>query len=143
MPEDITLSISATREDPVVIKEYSMNVDRYGTPSIYKNFNALGVLIGRLLLLEPGTITHSPEMGVGLISKFRFMQSDKKPEFEDRVKDQITDYIDSTLLVDVNVEFIPNKNVMQIFITINNVDYAYYFDSDNITLEMIKGSSRL
>lgn len=141
MPEDITLSISETKEDPEIVREYSMSVDKYGNPLSYKNFNALGVLIGRLLLLEPGTITHSPLMGVGLISTFRYMKSDRKSEFEDVVKSQITDYIDPTLLVDVHTEFVPNRNIMQIFITINNVDYAYNFDRDNITLEMIKGSS--
>lgn len=141
MPEDITLSISETKEDPEIVREYSMSVDKYGNPLSYKNFNALGVLIGRLLLLEPGTITHSPLMGVGLISTFRYMKSDRKSEFEDVVKSQITDYIDPTLLVDVHTEFVPNRNIIQIFITINNVDYAYNFDRDNITLEMIKGSS--
>lgn len=141
MPEDITLSISETKEDPEIVREYSMSVDKYGNPLSYKNFNALGVLIGRLLLLEPGTIIHSPRMGVGLISTFRYMKSDRKSEFEDTVKSQITDYIDPTLLVDVHTEFVPNRNIMQIFITINNVDYAYNFDRDNITLEMIKGSS--
>ena len=81
MAEEIVLKTAKTKENPVSLKEYTLDVNAYGTPLDYKNFNALGTLIMRLILLEPGTITHSPKMGVGLISKYRYMQSDKLDTF--------------------------------------------------------------
>ena len=103
MAEEIVLKTAKTKENPVSLKEYTLDVNAYGTPLDYKNFNALGTLIMRLILLEPGTITHSPKMGVGLISKYRYMQSDKLDTFVNEVKNKIKDYIDPTAVVDMDV----------------------------------------
>ena len=75
MADDITFITAKTKEVPTLLKEYSLSTDSYKTPLTYKNFNAFGTLMMRLMLLEPGTITHSPEMGLGLISKYRYMHS--------------------------------------------------------------------
>ena len=90
----------------------------------------------RLILLEPGTITHSPKMGVGLISKYRYMQSDKLDTFVNEVKNQIKDYIDPTAVVDMDVN-ITDQNVMVMDLKINSAQFRYYFDRDKVTLKMI------
>ena len=124
MAEEIVLKTAKTKENPVSLKEYTLDVNAYGTPLDYKNFNALGTLIMRLILLEPGTITHSPKMGVGLISKYRYMQSDKLDTFVNEVKNQIKDNI-------------TDQNVMVMDLKINSAQFRYYFDRDKVTLKMI------
>lgn len=136
MAEEIVLKTAKTKENPVSLKEYTLDVNTYGTPLDYKNFNALGTLIMRLILLEPGTITHSPKMGVGLISKYRYMQSDKLDAFVNEVKNQIKDYIDPTAVVDMDVN-ITDQNVMVMDLKINSAQFRYYFDRDKVTLKMI------
>ena len=136
MAEEIVLKTAKTKENPVSLKEYTLDVNAYGTPLDYKNFNALGTLIMRLILLEPGTITHSPRMGVGLISKYRYMQSDKLDSFINEVKTQIKDYIDPTAVVDMDVN-ITDQNVMVMDMKINSAQFRYYFDRDKVTLKMI------
>lgn len=136
MAEEIVLKTAKTKENPVSLKEYTLDVNAYGTPLDYKNFNALGALIMRLILLEPGTITHSPRMGVGLISKYRYMQSDKIEGFIQEVKTQIKDYLDATAVVDMDVN-ITDQNVMVMDLKINSVQFRYYFDRDKVTLKMI------
>lgn len=136
MAEEIVLKTAKTKENPVSLKEYTLDVNAYGTPLDYKNFNALGTLIMRLILLEPGTITHSPRMGVGLISKYRYMQSDKIEGFIQEVKTQIKDYLDATAVVDMDVN-ITDQNVMVMDLKINSVQFRYYFDRDKVTLKMI------
>ena len=125
MAEEIVLKTAKTKENPVSLKEYTLDVNAYGTPLDYKNFNALGTLIMRLILLEPGTITHSPKMGVGLISKY-----------VNEVKNQIKDYIDPTAVVDMDVN-ITDQNVMVMDLKINSAQFRYYFDRDKVTLKMI------
>lgn len=136
MAEDITLQTAKTKENPVSLREYTIGVNAYGTPLDYKNFNAIGTLIMRLILLEPGTITHSPKMGVGLISKYRYIQSDKIDGFIQEVKTQIKEYLDATAVVDMDVN-ITDQNVMVMDMKINSVQFRYYFDRDKITLKMI------
>lgn len=136
MAEEIVLKTAKTKENPVSLKEYTLDVNAYGTPLDYKNFNALGTLIMRLILLEPGTITHSPKMGVGLISRYRYMQSDKLDAFINEVKNQIKDYVDPTAVVDMDVN-ITYQNVMVMDLKINSAQFRYYFDRDKVTLKMI------
>lgn len=138
MADDITFVTAKTKETPTVLREYSLNIDSYNSPLVYKNFNALGTLIMRLLLLEPGTITHSPNMGLGLISKYRYIQSDKARQLAQAIKDQIKDYIDNTIASDVNVSF-PNKgeNIMVIDIRLDQYQFRYFYDRDKITLKML------
>lgn len=136
--DDITLVTAKTNETPTVLREYSLNVDKYNSPLVYKNFNALGVILMRLMLLEPGTITHSPRMGLGLISKYRYIQSDKARDLAQAIRDQIRDYLDSTAVTDVNVTF-PNsgENIMVIDISVNQMQFRYFYDRDKITLNML------
>ena len=91
------------------------------------------------MLLEPGTITHSPRMGLGLISKYRYMQSDRVMELTQAIKDQIKDYLDNTVAVNVDVHFAPNgENVMIIDMEVNQYQFRYFYDRDKLTLEMMK-----
>lgn len=136
LEREISLSLSKTSENPVRIKEYSFAVDKYNNPREFKNFNAIGVLLMRLFFIEPGSITHSPEMGIGLISKFRYMTEERLGEFKDTVKTQIRDYIDESVSVDVNVRFLPN-HVMHIMLKIDKYELLFSFNSDNQTLDMI------
>ena len=138
MAEEIVLKTAKTKENPVSLKEYTLDVNAYGTPLDYKNFNALGTLIMRLILLEPGTITHSPKMGVGLISKYRYMQSDRDIELSQAIKDQIKDYLDNTVAVEVNIGFSKNgENIMIIDMTVDQYQFRYFYDRDKLTLKML------
>ena len=55
------------------LKEYSLSINNFNNPDELKRADAACLLIMRLILLTPGTIQTHPEMGVGLITKYRFM----------------------------------------------------------------------
>lgn len=143
MADDIIFSTAKTKETPTILREYSLNTDNYKMPLNYKNFNAVGTLIMRLMLLEPGTITHSPKMGLGLISKYRYMQSDRAIELSQAIKDQIKDYLDNTVAVDVNIGF-SNKgeNIMIIDMEIDQFQFRYFYDRDKLTLKMLMNEEK-
>lgn len=56
----------------MAIHEFGLSIDDFQNPKVYKNTEAILTLLTRLLLLEPGTIQSHPEMGVGLISRYRY-----------------------------------------------------------------------
>lgn len=51
------------------------------------------VLLTRLILLEPGTIQSHPDMGVGLISKFRYSVEGGTEKLQNTIQQQIAKYI--------------------------------------------------
>ena len=56
-----------------ILKEYSMSVNDFNQPADAKGKKAIGVLLVRLLLMEKGTDPMRPDMGVGIVSRYRYM----------------------------------------------------------------------
>ena len=54
------------------LKEYVFKTDNKYQPLVLKDKEAKYTLIVRLLLMEPGTIQTHPEMGIGLVSRYRY-----------------------------------------------------------------------
>ena len=139
MSQETKLYLKDKKDDRVLLKEYSLKKNAYNTPKEHININAIGIILGRLLLLEPGTITHSPEMGIGLISKYRYMQSDKVDELSNRIKEQISLYIDQFITPTVDITFTPGENIMNIYVTMNGLSLGFIFNSDELSLKTITG----
>ena len=118
-------------------REYCMSVDNFKRPLIYKNQQAIAILLTRLILLNPGSDPLHPEMGVGITNyRYAFGRLD---ELKLRVKQQIDTYL--SCFSSANVEIlITNDNLCNIEITIDDVIYLY--DSSEapvpITLESAK-----
>ena len=55
-----------------IIDEASMSVNDFNEPRMYSNAEGLMLLLSRLVLLEPGTFQSHPDMGVGLLTNFRY-----------------------------------------------------------------------
>lgn len=102
------------------IKEYHIDTDEFNQPRVSKGTEAIGVLLVRLLLLEPGTDPMRPGMGVGLVSKYRYMFPDKLSELKKDIYSQLETYLfpyqnveltlsieDKELRIDIDV----NKNI--------------------------------
>lgn len=58
------------------LNEYVFKTDDKYEPVVLTDKEAKYALIIRLILLEPGTIQTHPEMGVGLVSKYRYSDAD-------------------------------------------------------------------
>ena len=117
--------------------EYCMSVDNFKRPLVYKNQQAIAILLTRLILLEPGSDPLHPDMGVG-IANYRFILG-RTEELEMRVKDQIKTYLGCFSSPRVEIKITEDK-LCNIEITIDDVLYLY--DSSEapipITLESAK-----
>lgn len=110
-----------------IFREYLLDTDDFKQPKVLYGKKAIGLIICRLLLLEPGTDPMRPEMGVGLVSKYRYMFPDQLPELKRDIAKQLNDYLfpyqqvgitlwaetDKTLRIDVIVDDNAYKYVIE------------------------------
>ena len=123
---------------PFVLRDYLLDLDPFKKPKVIGNEEAMATLLTRLIMLEPGTNPLYPEMGVGIVSKYRFLGKNRENDLKKDITEQIEKYFPDAM--QQNIEFVYNEdNTMNIEITINDVRFIY--DSSvlvPITLEGIK-----
>ena len=107
-------------------KEYTTSIDKFNTPITLEGQKAIGVLLTRLLLLEPGSSRLHPDMGVG-IRRYRYGM-DILDGLETKIEDQIDTYLSCFPTAQVALSFTDQKS-LHIEITIDN--YVYIFDSND------------
>ena len=83
--------------DESTLKEYLLATDNKYQPKILTDKEAKYVLIVRLLLMEPGTIQTHPEMGVGLISRYRYSDTENLMNLKKDIDEQMKKYLPLSL----------------------------------------------
>ena len=122
-----------------ILKEYIIGTDDFKQPKKVLGKKAIGVLLVRLLLLEPGTDPMRPEMGVGLVSKYRYMFPDNLGELKRDISDQLARFLFPYQRIGINMK-VEDKE-LRMDITINDTTYKYVTEEqeDNtITLKELK-----
>lgn len=91
----------------IIIKfqEDVFSVNEFNEPKVYKNAEGAMMLLTRLLLLEKGQIESHPDMGVGLISNFRYADEGDIYRLRSSFREQIDKYIPSFTGCDITVEY--------------------------------------
>lgn len=115
-----------------VAEEHLLSVNSYQEPKVLYDNNAAYTLIIRLLLLEPGKDKDRPEMGVGLVSKYRYITTDKIDTLRTDLTNQIRTYLPDFSMVDVNIE--AYGTTLALFVRTDDITYGIKFDSENGTV---------
>lgn len=121
-------------------REYLLDTDNFNKPLVLEDKQAIAALLTRLILLEPGTNPLFPTMGVGIVSRYRYLFKDSESQLKDDIRNQISMFLPQANCT--NVELIYNNDkTVDIEITINN-DIFVYKSSDMIpiTLQTIANS---
>ena len=113
---------------PISIHEYAFNVDEFENPKVYSDTDAIAILLSRLLLLEPGLFQSHPEMGVGLVSKYRYQLSDKLPDLTADFRKQIEKYLPQFQGVEVNAYMVDSRCI--ITAKIDKYVYGFLYSQD-------------
>lgn len=108
--------------------EFCFSVDDFKNPKQYKDPEAIATLLTRLLLLEPGLIQSHPDMGVGLISRFRYSTEGTASELKDEFERQIHKYLPKFDGVKINVQ--QSGQTFIISAEIEEIIYAIYYNKD-------------
>ena len=117
--------------------EYFLGIDEFNHPKVYTDQHATYILLIRLILLEPGTYPTRPNMGVGLVSNYRFAMEDKINELQHNIQDQITEYLPEFSAVKVQVAFDRSINSVQIDITIDEYTYQISYNPETNALSSL------
>lgn len=120
-------------------KEYTMSVNEFNEPLVYTGKDSTALKILRLLLLEPGTINCRPEMGIGIVSKYRFSMEDDLSNLSGNIKEQIKMYLPDSILHEVQLELKEKK--LYISIRIDEDFYIYDLDEESKILSLTDLSS--
>lgn len=104
-------------------KEYTLSTNSFKKPKVLTGKPAIATLLVRLILLEPGTDSNFPEMGVGLVSKYRFLTEDLALGLIDDIDNQISKYLPELQCTNVEIAYSLEKTAI-IKITIDDTIYT-------------------
>lgn len=104
-------------------REYLLTVDEFNRPGVVEGTEAIGVLLMRLILLNPGSDPLHPLMGVG-IENYRYALN-RLDELQQRILDQINVYLPEFTDVEIEMKPIEENKTCNIEITIENTVFIY------------------
>ena len=103
-------------------REYLCSVDNFKQPVVRTKQAAIGLLLLRLILLEPGSDPLHPDMGVG-IKRYRYTMNTLE-ELKQRVKNQIDTYLPCFKSSEINI-VLTQDHLCNIEISVNDTLYIY------------------
>lgn len=112
----------ATKE---LCDEYLLSVDKVNKPTKLDDEARIYTLLYRLILLEPGTYQSNPDMGVGIVSKYRYGNETDIEDLKADITEQIQTYLPGFELAGVEVDSSDlAKKILNIKITLNDIVYS-------------------
>ena len=120
------------------MKEYLLSTNEYKEPKVAEGSEAYGILLTRLLLLEPGTNPLHPGMGVGLGPKYRFITENDMPMLQTLIQEQVNTYLPSEFLTTTKayLELKPNSKYLQITIIADDTKYVFDTEDSSTPIEL-------
>lgn len=107
-----------------IFKEYHLTTNDFKEPKITTGKKAVGVLLVRLILLEPGTDPVRPNMGLGIVSKYRYITEDKLGTLQKDLKNQIRTYLYPFQTVNVQIKLENHQLIFTIVIDDNVYNFV-------------------
>lgn len=120
------------------MKEYLLSTNEFLEPKVVEGSDAYGILLTRLLLLQPGTNPLHPGMGVGLGPKYRFISEDDMATLQSIIQEQVNTYLPSNFMnvVKAYVEIKPNSKYLQITIFADDTKYVFDTEDSSTPIEL-------
>lgn len=115
------------------MKEYTLSMDPFQRPKVLDEKDATHTLIVRLILLEKGTYPTHPDMGVGIVSNYRFAFTEELEKLRTDILEQMSTYLPDIAATDVQVS--EDEKEVVIDITVDDTLYELIFDKTTKTLK--------
>lgn len=107
-------------------QEVCLTTNEFNRPSVLEGREAISTLLVHLILLEPGTYSNRPSMGVGLVSRYRYNDEESLTQLQEDIKNQVETYLPEFEAVDVTVSMDKdNNNEIVLGISVDGVLYQY------------------
>ena len=108
--------------------DHAFSVDDFKTPVEFKDAKGIGMMLCRLILLEPGTFQDHPDMGVGLKSRFAHGPETTPSDIRREIESQIHKYLPNFTAARVRTDMDKNGQLL-IAIDIDNTLFSLFFDT--------------
>lgn len=125
--------------DILAISEFSFSIDDFQNPKVYKDSEAIAVLLTRLLLLEPGTIQSHPDAGVGIYSRYAYSVQGSAEKLQGEFQNQIETYMPT--LRGAKVTVTEKDSHYRIAVEVDDTLYGIYYDTN--TSKIISNYTKL
>ena len=116
------------------MKEATLSTDDFSKPKVLKDHDAVYTLIVRLLLLEPGSIQGEPEMGIGLLSNYRFADEDKIDDLKEDLDHQLTTYLPDFQSIETKIYL--EDSILRIQVTIDGILFSFEVNESSEGLKL-------
>ena len=118
-------------------REFTLSVDSFNDPKVYKSPKSIQALLTRIILLNPGEIQSHPDMGVGIFTRFRFSIDDGNlvSNLCSEIRNQIDTYLPMFVGAQVTAEL--KQKTLYGSITINNYIFQFAYDTDKNTFNTV------
>lgn len=117
------------------MEAHLITLNDFNMPTVLKESSAAYVHIIYLLYLEPGTFQSHPDMGVGIISRYRF-NNDENMLFnlEEDIKKQISTYLPWIQYVEIKCGIL-NNHKLGIIINTESGAYTVAYNKEDNSIE--------
>lgn len=115
-------------------REYLLSINEFKEPRTVDKKRAIGLLLVRLIVMEPGSDPLHPTMGVG-IRKYRYGLNNLE-ELRSEVEYQINTFLPCFPNANVAIVYTPDK-ICSIEITINDIVYVYDTSKTSTPIKLI------
>ena len=119
------------------MKEYEFSVNNFNQPVVLKDKDAIYINLIRLFLLEPGTYQTNPDMGIGLISRYRYSDTIDLESLKSEAQQQIETYLPDLVSVSVDVSSDTSNGIITIQIYIESTLYELAFNTSTLELSSL------
>lgn len=107
--------------------EHTFSTNAFMVPNILKGKDAVGTLILRLLILEPGKNPLFPDMGVGVGTIYRYITEDQLPGLQNRISEQMQAYLPEYQMTSISLSI--TGKILKIEIVVEGVTYVFTSDT--------------
>jgi hypothetical protein len=129
----------AGKDEVVTFSEYTLSVNKFNTPERLINQEAIMTVICRLLLLTPGTMPDHPDMGVGLVSRWRYGDTKDLDKLRQEINNQILKYLPRFQGAQIELSMDPeNPKVLMIAMRLNTSMFVFTLnENDTISIKQL------
>lgn len=129
------MEIEKSKKDYGIV-DYLLTTNEFKRPIVLQNATAVGSILLKLLLMDPGTNPLYPKMGVGLGHKYRFISSEDINIIRQDIENQMNAYLPPEIASTASVILkIGDRKFLKVIIVIDGQSYSYDTENSSTPVE--------
>ena len=119
----------------ITLREHTISLNEFNRPTILLDQDATCLKLVQLILLEKGTFPTRPDMGLGIVSRYRYSSSEDLEQLKADMEEQMTTYLPELIATEIAIS--ESDKEVKIAIVVDDVVYSLTFDKETKTLDSL------